>query len=88
MPGMEIAQFLFLMINYPDFLIYIASIISGGGHIGGIKRVEVYKKRELISSHTGRRKFISNCILQGINTSSIILMSGHKSLKVFQGYVK
>ncbi len=55
--------------------------------IGGIKKVEVLKKWELISSHTGRRSLISNCILQGINTSSIMLISGHKSLKVFQGYV-
>ena len=56
--------------------------------IGGIKKVEVYKKWELVSSHTGRRSLISNCILQGINTSSIMLISGHKSLKVFQGYVR
>ncbi len=49
--------------------------------IGGVKKVEVYKKWELISSHTGRRSLISNCILQGINTSSIMLISGHKSLK-------
>jgi site-specific recombinase XerD len=56
--------------------------------IGGVKKLEVYKKWELISSHTGRRSLISNCILQGINTSSIMLISGHKSLKVFQGYVR
>jgi site-specific recombinase XerD len=56
--------------------------------IGGVKKIEIYKKWELISSHTGRRSLISNCILQGINTSSIMLISGHKSLKVFQGYVR
>jgi integrase len=56
--------------------------------IGGIKKVETFKKWELISSHTGRRSLISNCILEGINTSSIMLISGHRSLKVFQGYVR
>ena len=56
--------------------------------IGGIKKVEIYKKWELISSHTGRRSLISNCILQGINTSAIMLISGHKSPKAFQVYVR
>ncbi len=56
--------------------------------IGGIKRTFVIEKYKLISSHSGRRSLISNCILEGINTSSIQLISGHKSLKTFQGYVR
>jgi hypothetical protein len=56
--------------------------------ISGIKKSITYEKYELISCHTGRRSMISNCILEGISTSSIMLMSAHKSLKVFQGYVR
>ena len=56
--------------------------------IAGKKQSKTYEKYQLISCHTGRRTMISNCILEGISTSSIMLMSAHKSLKVFQKYVR
>jgi integrase len=56
--------------------------------IAGVKNSIIYKKWQLLTTHTGRRSLISNCILGGINTSSIMMISGHKSLKVFQGYVR
>ena len=56
--------------------------------IGGIKRSQAYEKYQLLTCHTGRRSMISNSILAGIPTSAIMLMSAHKSLKVFQGYVR
>jgi site-specific recombinase XerD len=56
--------------------------------IGGKKSTLVFEKWELLSSHTGRRSFVSNAILSGINTSSIMLISGHKSMNVFNSYVK
>jgi hypothetical protein len=56
--------------------------------LGGKKQSTVFKKYQLITAHTGRRSMISNCILEGISTSSIMLISAHKSLKVFQGYVR
>ncbi len=56
--------------------------------IGGVKRSVVYEKYQLLTCHTGRRSMISNSILAGIPTSAIMLMSAHKSLKVFQGYVR
>lgn len=56
--------------------------------ISGIKQSKTYEKYELISCHTARRSMISNCILDGISTSSIMLISAHKSLKVFQKYVR
>ena len=56
--------------------------------IAGIRQSITYEKYELISCHTARRSMISNCILEGISTSSIMLMSAHKSLKVFQKYVR
>lgn len=56
--------------------------------IGGIKKTKVYEKFELLTCHTGRRSMISNSILAGMPTSSIMLISAHKSLKVFQSYVR
>ncbi len=56
--------------------------------VGGIKKTIIKQKWELLSSHVGRRSLVSNCMLGGINTSSIMLISGHKSLNVFQGYVR
>ena len=56
--------------------------------IGGIKKAIVYKKFELLTAHTGRRSMISNSILAGIATPQIMLMSAHKSLRVFQSYVR
>jgi integrase len=56
--------------------------------VGGIKKTIIEPKWKFLSSHVGRRSLVSNCILEGINTSSIMLISGHKSLKVFQGYVR
>lgn len=54
----------------------------------GKKESKTYKKYELVSCHTGRRTMISNAILEGISTSSIMLISAHKSLRVFQRYVQ
>ena len=56
--------------------------------IGGIKKTETFKKYELLTTHSGRRSMISNSILAGISTSAIMLISAHKSLKAFQGYVR
>jgi site-specific recombinase XerD len=56
--------------------------------IGGIKQSKTYEKCDLISCHTGRRTMISNAILEGVSTPSIMLISAHKSLEVFQKYVR
>jgi integrase len=56
--------------------------------IGGVKKTIVYERYQLLTCHTGRRSMISNSILAGMPTSSIMLISAHKSLKVFQGYVR
>lgn len=56
--------------------------------ISGVKQSKNYEKCELITCHTSRRSMISNAILEGVSTSSIMLISAHKSLKVFQRYVR
>jgi integrase len=43
---------------------------------------------DLISCHTGRRTMISNAILEGVSIPNIMLISAHKSLEVFQKYVR
>ena len=55
---------------------------------GGIKKIITCKKYQLLTCHTGRRSMISNCILACIATPQIMLMSAHRSLKVFQSYVR
>ena len=55
---------------------------------GGKKEEVVYKKNELIRSHTGRRSFCTNAYKAGIPTIAIIKMSGHKTESEFLKYIK
>jgi len=48
----------------------------------------VYKKYELVTSHTGRRSFCTNMYEKGLDTMMIMSVSGHKSLDVFLHYIK
>ena len=66
----------------------ITELITITKTIAGVKQTKIYEKCQLLSCHTGRRSMISNSILNGIPTPSIMLISGHKSLKVFQSYVR
>lgn len=45
-------------------------------------------KRELISSHTCRRSFITNCVNANIPIHSIMLGSGHTSIRTINLYIK
>ena len=54
--------------------------------MGGVKSVRSYKKWELLSSHTGRRSFVSNGILAGVNSNALMKISGHRSSAVFNSY--
>ena len=54
--------------------------------IGGVKSVKSFKKYELLSSHTGRRSFVSNGILAGVNSNALMKISGHQSAAVFNSY--
>jgi integrase len=55
--------------------------------VGGIKRVEEYKKYELITTHTARRSFATNAYLAGLPAISIMKMTGHKTEQVFMKYI-
>ncbi len=54
----------------------------------GRKVYEALPKYKLISSHTGRRTFITNSILAGIPLPVIQEISGHKKLATLQKYLK
>lgn len=55
---------------------------------GGKRLEQILPKYQLMSSHTGRRTFITQCILRGIPIPVIQSMTGHKDLKSFQKYIK
>ncbi|MDR2918198.1 MAG: site-specific integrase [Tannerella sp.] len=49
---------------------------------------DVYKKWELISSHTCRRSFCTNMYLSGFPAEELMKISGHKSPAAFMRYIK
>ena len=58
-------------------------------HRRGIEKVDtVYRKYELISSHTCRRSFCTNQYLLGIPTVFLMKISGHRTERAFLRYIK
>ncbi|MBI3258235.1 MAG: site-specific integrase [Ignavibacteriae bacterium] len=58
-------------------------------HYIGNKRIDELKpKYELVSSHTARRSFITLSLVKGILPEHVMSVSGHKSRKSFQRYVR
>lgn len=47
-----------------------------------------HPKYSLIKTHTMRRTYITNLLLEGVAAAHIMKSSGHRSLKVFQNYLK
>jgi len=56
--------------------------------LGGVKQINFYKKWELISSHTGRRSFATNNYRMGLDTYTIMKITGHKTESSFLKYIK
>jgi site-specific recombinase XerD len=52
------------------------------------KKEEYKPKYELVSSHTGRRTYITWCVLKGIEKSTIMKTTGHKILQTLHKYNK
>lgn len=55
---------------------------------GGKRILKKYSKWELISSHTGRRSFATNMYKRGIQTLTIMSITGHRTEKSFLKYIK
>jgi integrase len=56
--------------------------------VKGENKEFVFKKYELVTSHTGRRSFCTNMYEKGLDTTMIMSVSGHKSLDIFLHYIK
>jgi integrase len=54
----------------------------------GVRIETTVPKYELITSHTARRTFITQCIMRGMPIPIIRSMTGHRDLKSFQKYIK
>lgn len=55
----------------------------------GAERIEeTYEKWELISTHTGRKTFISNALFFNIPAEVVMAWTGHKDHKVMENYYK
>jgi len=55
----------------------------------GVEKTDkIYKKYELMSSHTCRRSFCTNQYLKGVPTLLLMKISGHKTEKAFLRYIK
>lgn len=55
--------------------------------IGGKFDRKVYKKWELVCTHTGRRSFATNSFLAGVPAISIMMITGHATESVFMKYI-
>lgn len=55
---------------------------------GGKTEDEAYMKYDLIKSHTARRSFCTNAYLGGMDSLSIMAVSGHKSEENFKTYIR
>ncbi|MDB5226445.1 MAG: hypothetical protein JWN78_638, partial [Bacteroidota bacterium] len=55
---------------------------------GGIRIDKIYKKHDLISTHTARRSFATNAFKAGISAISIMKITGHQSDRSFKLYIK
>lgn len=55
---------------------------------GNKRKEEKIKKHELVTSHTGRRTFATNCVIRGIPIPLIMNVTGHKTLSSFQKYIR
>lgn len=71
---------------------YLKELFKKGGLDERVARIErgeqvFYEKWELITSHTMRRSFATNAILNGVNHEFVKKITGHSSLKQLYEYV-
>ena len=55
---------------------------------GGELKKNIFNKAKLISTHTARRSFASNCYLAGIPAITIMKITGHKTESSFLRYIR
>lgn len=55
---------------------------------GGLPKTEMFKKYELICTHTGSRSFCTNAYRAGVVAQDIMTISGHSTERSFMLYLK
>ena len=55
---------------------------------GGITVTELFKKFELVTTHTARRSFATNAYLSDVPTISIMKITGHTTEISFMRYIR
>ncbi len=55
---------------------------------GGRLEHDIFKKSELVSTHTARRSFATNAFLMDVPTISIMKITGHRTEKSFMKYIR
>ncbi|MDO8366896.1 MAG: tyrosine-type recombinase/integrase [Saprospiraceae bacterium] len=55
---------------------------------GGKRIDQIFKKYQLITTHTARRSFASNAFKAGVPVKSIMQLTGHKTEKEFYKYIR
>jgi integrase len=68
-----------------DSLKTLETIYSSAGNI---RKEEQVMRYELVTSHTGRRSFATDCVIKGIPIPLIMNVTGHKTLSSFQKYIR
>ncbi|MBP1631390.1 MAG: site-specific tyrosine recombinase XerC [Bacteroidetes bacterium] len=51
-------------------------------------KLEIVPKYSLITSHTARRSFATNALLNGMDMTLLMKLTGHKTTSAFQKYIK
>ena len=59
-----------------------------GRTVGGIKRDVAVPKFKLVKTHTARRSFASNLYREGINSRTIMAITGHTTEQSFMRYIR
>ncbi len=57
-------------------------------YIGAERTEQVFKKYELIGTHTARRTFITLSLEKGMSPEVVMSMTGHKDYRTFKKYIK
>lgn len=65
----------------------INSLVTITRYSGNKKIEETVPKHELITLHTGRKTFITNSLVLGIQTHTVKAMTGHRSDSSFRKYI-
>jgi integrase len=56
--------------------------------IEGVRKSIIMPKYDLITNHTSRRSFATNAILQGYSRDVVMSLTGHKTEKSFNRYLR